>query len=199
MPVAAEAAATVRLLTATPGAAPSVELRDSGALLALDRSGPAWAVRAHNASADEVGWDVGITAPSCLEYALETLVVPCTADDADEPNDTLAQATDRTQGDGLCVRPGADDHYRLGTVNAGQQVVAEIRFLHAAGDLDLELLDGSGTLLAGTPTVTDDEHVAWTNSGPDPTDVYARIVHWPTAGATCRNNTYAFGSAIGSP
>ncbi|MCA9569302.1 MAG: hypothetical protein KC656_15745, partial [Myxococcales bacterium] len=193
-----ESAVTVSLLSDGVFGDPSLELTDtSGLRLAFDPDGGA--VRAHNPATTEAVWDLAVTSQACLAYGLSPLVVGCASDDPDEPNDTVATAWPATTGTDRQVRDGSDDHWALGSVSVGATVEADATFLQAAGDLDIELLAADGTVLAQGATVTDDEHATWTNPGPDPVDVVLRVLHWPTFGATCRNNRYGFDSRILEP
>lgn len=81
----------------------------------------------------------------------------CT-DDPHEDNDDLASASAYTAPitDGQ-ICSGDDDYYRV-NVPAGMQVTVTLDgFDHATGDLDLELLDATGTILATSAGTTSTE------------------------------------------
>jgi predicted RNA-binding protein with TRAM domain len=79
-----------------------------------------------------------------------------------EPNDTLATATnfgalgDRSNS-GLTIHDvGQNDYYRFTTPSAGVLNV-RIDFTHVNGDLDMQLLDGSGNFLASSAGTSNTE------------------------------------------
>ena len=64
------------------------------------------------------------------------------------------------------------DYYKI-TVPAGNTLQVDLTFTHALGDIDLVLYDANcSTVLATAVSVTDDEVLAWTNTGA--TDVEVR-------------------------
>lgn len=84
----------------------------------------------------------------------------CAPDDAFEPNDTRAQATPlglhRQKRGILC--PKNADFFRV-RLPQGTTATADLRFLHANGDLDLRLYDAHGTEVANALSETDDERI----------------------------------------
>jgi hypothetical protein len=90
-------------------------------------------------------------------------VAPVDCEDPFEPNDTITQATalapgSRVEGLGICE---ADvDVYRFETRAAGAAVTVRALFMQAGGDLDLELLDARGALVARATSEDDDEALA---------------------------------------
>lgn len=193
-------ALTVLLPTDRRFGNPVIGLEDvSGLRLALDPTGPDWGVRAHNASSEPVTWTVDVSATTCTAYGLRSTLLGCTSDDPQEPNDTLTSALPLTATSDLQVRDGSDDHWSLGTVLPGEQLSVHAHFAQIGGDLDLELLAADGTLLADAQSVTDDELVRWTNPTTGPLDVVLRVLHWPTPGATCRNNRYSLDVDLQAP
>ncbi|MDW8363612.1 MAG: PPC domain-containing protein [Myxococcales bacterium] len=79
-------------------------------------------------------------------------------EDGNEPNDTLTAArvlTGTSTSGQICS--GNDDYYRV-SVEADSRVEVRLSgFRHAEGDLDLQLLSASGTILASSAGVTDTE------------------------------------------
>jgi|GEM_PF-996841 len=97
------------------------------------------------------GYDVDLTtsAPQCPPDFLE-------------PNDSVnAPATvGPTTLIGLQACPLDEDWLEFDAL-AGQQIQANATFLHAEGDVDMNLYDGFGNLLATAASVTDDETLLW--------------------------------------
>jgi subtilisin family serine protease len=91
-------------------------------------------------------------------YSLEVLAGPPPADDRFEDNDGLADAPTLEPGtySDLLLVTGEDDVFAV-AAETDETVTATIRFAHADGDLDLLLVDGSGTVVAASDSVTDDE------------------------------------------
>ena len=79
-------------------------------------------------------------------------------DDSYEDNDT--DATAAAIGDGVYPGLGAcptDDDYYAVALLTGDEITVDLAFATAEGDIDLELLDPSGALLASSTSITDDE------------------------------------------
>jgi len=103
-------------------------------------------------------------------------VEPCSPDDLEE-NDDLAVAAEgpesRTRTRHLTVcEPADEDWYRF-DLELDDVLTVELFFAHAEGDLDLQLTDPAGNLVAESRS-TDDDELAWvqaTEAGP----VYARV------------------------
>jgi hypothetical protein len=81
------------------------------------------------------------------------------SDDGFERNNTLATAAALGAGtqDGLMVCPGDDDYFSVAS-SAGT-FRASIQFIHAQGDLDMELLSASGSVLSSSTGSGDSETV----------------------------------------
>lgn len=97
------------------------------------------------------------------------------ADDPREPNDSIAAATPYTGPitDGrICA--GNDDYFRISVPGGHRVTVTVDGFVHAAGDLDLELRSSTGTILGSSASVRDVESVNYCNAGAA-TSVYARV------------------------
>jgi hypothetical protein len=92
-----------------------------------------------------------------------------TPDDNYEPNDVMASAYDLSSDeqtwlstiDGLGVQSD-DDWYQIDVTPGFERVIVELQFTHADGDIDLTLLNASGTPLAVSNGVTDDEYIDYT-------------------------------------
>ncbi len=94
-----------------------------------------------------------------LNYTLETVTTDSSCgDDAFEENDARANAADLqpgTQSD-LTICSNDDDWYAI-DLAAGDGLTATIFFDDAAGDLDLQLVDAQGRILASSVSVLDNE------------------------------------------
>jgi len=74
----------------------------------------------------------------------------------------------------------------------GGILTLDVSFVHAAGDIDLELLAADGTRLAGSASADDDEQIVWT--GDRRGLVYLRVGMYSTGGC----NTYGVATALES-
>lgn len=97
--------------------------------------------------------------------ALDGDAVAATALDGDqfEPNDDFASATPVESGTypNLSIQPGDIDVYAV-DLRAGEPLSAEITFSHAAGDLDMALVDPTTErVLAVSDSTTDDESISY--------------------------------------
>ena len=90
-------------------------------------------------------------------------VTACASTDAIEPNDTVATASVATSGVAIASKicSGNDDHFAIEAV-AGQPVGAFLQFTHAQGDLDMQLIDPSGTAVASSTGTIDNETITHT-------------------------------------
>ncbi|MCB9678726.1 MAG: hypothetical protein H6737_26725 [Alphaproteobacteria bacterium] len=109
------------------------------------------------------------------------------ADDALEPNDDLGSALPGAGGIGLVVCDDFDDFWSI-EVAAGEQIDVSVVFEHALGDLDVRLLDASGTLLDESESTNDLEQVGWLNDTGSDTTVYLRVWVYTPGGS----NTYQY-------
>ncbi len=82
----------------------------------------------------------------------------CT-DDGREPDDTLATARPYTGPISGQICADDADFSSLSVVAGTRVTVTLDGFSHASGDLDLQLLDGSGTILGTSENTTDSERV----------------------------------------
>jgi outer membrane biosynthesis protein TonB len=85
---------------------------------------------------------------------------PVCSEDTYEDNDTDTTASAITAGtiSSLRVCPGDDDYFTT-RVLSGQTITVDLTFLHAEGDVDVELVDAAGTTVDGSYTTTDNETV----------------------------------------
>jgi subtilisin family serine protease/subtilisin-like proprotein convertase family protein len=103
-------------------------------------------------------------------YALELTVSEAPAGDRFEPNDTYNAAHNftglvaRTETDLSIHFPGNDDYYRFFPTFSGT-LTADVLFSHAAGDLDVALLDVNQTRLAYSDSRNNDERIVWNVTG----------------------------------
>jgi len=122
-------------------------------------------------------------------YTLEVVVAPTcatTPDDAFELPAGLVRPIGFGTVTGLFASYFDDDLYRL-SLPAGTTIRASIALQHAAGDLDLSVYDGFAS--ASSTSLTDQEVVTFTTSGPGLNAVHVRIAAKPGAVDTC--NHYA--------
>ena len=110
----------------------------------------------------------------------------CT-DDSREDDDTAATATTYTSPitDGQ-ICPSDDDYFAVAVDNGEEVTVTVDGFVHADGDLDLELRAADGTILGTSASIRSSESVSFCN--PDPaTTVTARVFGFRGA-----QNSYSF-------
>ena len=80
-------------------------------------------------------------------------------DDGYEENDTRATAYDWSSGEGIPIfaQQDDDDWYRISL--SALRVLVNCRFTHAEGDIDIQLVNSSGTVVAQSTSNTDNEHI----------------------------------------
>ncbi len=85
---------------------------------------------------------------------------PVCTEDTYEDNDTDTAASVIAAGTipSLRICPGDDDYYTA-RVLSGQTITVDVLFLHADGDIDVELIDSTGATADGSYTLTDNETV----------------------------------------
>lgn len=87
-------------------------------------------------------------------------------DDAYEPNNTLSEAYDLSSKEknwlstiaGLGMQAD-DDWYKISVTPGYTHVQVDCRFTDADGDIDIQLIDASGTVLAISQSITDNEFI----------------------------------------
>ena len=96
-------------------------------------------------------------------YRLSVTTPICPPDDEFEPNNTLGQATPITLGTSLdaIACPGNSDLYAV-PLMAGVTVQVDLQFSHIFGDLDLRVLDGEGTEITRSESLSDNERITFT-------------------------------------
>jgi hypothetical protein len=103
----------------------------------------------------------------------------CTAsecpDDGFEENDNIDGAAAITAGmiDGLISCDGDDDFFSI-SLAAGDELIIDALFSAADGDVDLQLQDAEGRVIAASTTVTDDESISLTIA--DAGTYYVRVL-----------------------
>jgi hypothetical protein len=111
------------------------------------------------------------------------------AEDAYEPNDTMGEAwhpgynwvrTWLFSINGLGIQAD-EDWYRIDVDQGAERVQVDCRFTHADGDIDMALYDSTGTFLAESASVTDDEFIDYAVSSGG---TYYVQVHYGNAGNT---------------
>jgi hypothetical protein len=132
-------------------------------------------------------------------YTMEIVITPavpqvCTVD-ALEENDSMGAAATITPGQrtGLNTCTGDDDFYAV-NLSAGDQINATASFTNGEGDIDVQLLDGSGTVLDAAETTANTESVSYTVSAAG--TYYIRVFLYGDAGSTT-GNTYTLDVSIG--
>jgi hypothetical protein len=124
-------------------------------------------------------------APGCAPVCNDTL-------DAFEPNDDIGSATPAASvapTDTLYSVAGDADVFALDACVGGILTI-DVSFLHAAGDIDIELLAADGNRLASAASADDDESLVWT--GDRRGTVYLRVGMYGSAGC----NTYRLATAL---
>ncbi|MCP3920284.1 MAG: hypothetical protein GY711_32560 [bacterium] len=112
-------------------------------------------------------------------------------DDGLEDNDTCQTAVPLATGSylGLFVEKLDSDFYVV-TAQPGQYFVAKLRFPHAGGDIDALLYDagtGCTTSLVSSTSATDDEGLAWLNTGATAATYILEVQVWGGSAADCAN------------
>ena len=86
-------------------------------------------------------------------------------DDYYEENDSLAAAFDGINEQfwlSHYIEPGLqvdEDWYEIFVDGGSERVLVDIRFSHAEGDIDVQLVDAAGTVLTGSYSTSDDEYI----------------------------------------
>jgi hypothetical protein len=111
------------------------------------------------------------------------------APDAYDPNDSQATAAPIAPGtyDNLTVCTQEDDYFAV-QVHAGDTISVSLSFSNAEGDIDLGLLDGTGTLVAISDGTTNTESVSYTAATDD---IYAVHVYLYQDLGTTPGNGYS--------
>ncbi|MCB9677511.1 MAG: pre-peptidase C-terminal domain-containing protein [Alphaproteobacteria bacterium] len=113
----------------------------------------------------------------------------CPPEDAFEDNDNIAQAaTGASNETGLMVHRQDEDFFEL-VVGAGEIGRVDLTFVHADGDIDLQLLDVDGNVVDASGSTSNAESVLVVNDGPNTETFYARVFVWSGSASDC--NTYA--------
>ncbi|MEL6178232.1 MAG: pre-peptidase C-terminal domain-containing protein, partial [Myxococcota bacterium] len=119
-------------------------------------------------------------------YSLDVLTEGSTCDDdPQEDNDSREDATRLDMGtfteQAIC--PGDDDWYAV-ELNAGEALTAALAFTHADGDLDLQMVNEAGIVIASSVSLTDNEEATI-----EPVET-AGIVYVRAYGFQDASNTY---------
>ncbi len=101
------------------------------------------------------------------------------SDDGNEPNDSCGSATNLniyTNGTlySQIVKVNDPDWFHI-TVPAFGTVSFHSHFTYANGDIDMQLHDGCGAVLATSQGTTDDENITWVNPGSTAREVYLNV------------------------
>jgi hypothetical protein len=92
-------------------------------------------------------------------YAGNSYTLSWMLDDEFEPNDSIIEATPATANTSYAGIQFDDDWFQISVAAGFNRVVANLTFTHADGDIDLELVDASGNVLATSQTTSDNEQI----------------------------------------
>lgn len=89
-------------------------------------------------------------------------VIACPPDDPREPNDSVAQATPLTPGltAGLQICSDNADYFTI-ALGPQETLTVDVLFSHAAGDLDVVLLDSAEAVVATSQSTNDNENIEY--------------------------------------
>ena len=93
-------------------------------------------------------------APTGNSYTLNWIL-----DDTYEPNDTRADSTPANANTDYSGVEFDDDWYRIDVTGGLERVVANLTFANDLGDIDLELYNDAGNVIATSTTNADNEHI----------------------------------------
>lgn len=117
---------------------------------------------------------------SILAIFISTLVLSACSDsgtgtpeDPYEPNNDIANATPTTAKSEYEGRLFDEDWFQINVTTGFERVVANLAFNHANGDIDLELVDAGGNVLATSESTTNNEQIDFTVSTGG--DYYLRV------------------------
>ncbi|MCB9678727.1 MAG: hypothetical protein H6737_26730 [Alphaproteobacteria bacterium] len=120
----------------------------------------------------------------CGAYDLDLTTVPCINEDGNEPNDDIVSASAVSNADDLFLNVGNDDWFALGTVPPAG-TIDNILMFSGNADIDTELLDGNGQVLAASGTVSPVETINYTNATAADQDVFLHVFFWNNVADTC--------------
>jgi hypothetical protein len=120
-----------------------------------------WHVRSENAG--------GATYANGNASAFWTFTTqPIQTDDNYEENDSFNKAYDLSALDNTWLSTvngfgiqADEDWYRINVTPGYQRVLVDVRFTHSAGDIDVELYDATGTWLASSSSIEDNEFLSY--------------------------------------
>ncbi|MBN2559698.1 MAG: hypothetical protein JXQ75_02045 [Phycisphaerae bacterium] len=128
------------------------------------------------AGCDNLDVDIYYGRFSQYYYSISSLLA-AGSDDGFEDNDTCANAytlSEEGPFTDLVVKSVAEDWYRI-PLNHNQQLVVQLTFTDAYGNIDVQLYDGcGGSVVDGSGSTTDNEWFSYTNTG-DAADFYLRV------------------------
>ena len=130
------------------------------------------------------------TVGACNDYSLvvATGLGPCSGpDDSLEPNDDCASATAVNDGThaGLFVADGDDDYYAISVADL-DTVTIDLIFLHANGDVDVELYASQADCavdvnVGGSFSVSDNESIVYTNLSGGTLNMVIHVYHYTSS------------------
>ncbi|MHA1775941.1 MAG: Loki-CTERM sorting domain-containing protein [Promethearchaeota archaeon] len=91
-------------------------------------------------------------------YDMTITITSVVEDDIYEDNDDFQHATPVTEGiySNLCA---LDDDWYVISLQSDQQIIIDLYFSHAVGDIDVAFLDDGANVLGISETTTDNEHI----------------------------------------
>ncbi|MCA9571818.1 MAG: hypothetical protein KC656_28470, partial [Myxococcales bacterium] len=125
--------------------------------------------------------DADTDADADADTDADTDTEPVCPDDGNEPNDTVSTATFVLPATGQVLQPASPDVFSF-VLAPGERAVVTASFLHADGNLDLEIRNGSGATIAEATSTTDDETVTVVNTSPF-AEVFFAVASVADAGA----------------
>ncbi|HIF24463.1 MAG TPA: hypothetical protein EYQ27_21805 [Gemmatimonadetes bacterium] len=132
------------------------------------------------------------------DYSIEVSsgAAPECPTDSFEPNNTEVAAVPVSLGSspGLMVCEGDDDYYSL-SLGAGSMIDVDVTFLDDDGDVDVQLINAAGDVLAYGFSTDDDETLSY--SATAAIDVFVRVYLYADAGDF--GNSYDMNIALAVP
>lgn len=134
-----------------------------------------------------------------IPYALTRIAaeVDC-EEDVWEPNDVAAAAPTLAPltYEGMAICQDEIDLFRV-DLRAGQTLVADVRFDHLLGDIDVRLLDETGAAVASAGSTSDNERVSYT--APADMAVWLDVYLFAHANWRSIGTNYALSLSLGAP
>lgn len=123
----------------------------------------------------------------CEDYECATTPAFCTcpAEDSFEDNDTQQTAAAIGMVQDSLVVFAADEDWFTFTAPVDAAVDVDVLFFQAIADLDAQLVDSNGTVLANGLTGTTNESLNWTNDTGAEIELFVRVFVWSGSAGAC--------------